>query len=282
MADQTDVANALVALAAATIYPNGTSQPSAAGVPAKIYQGWPDPVQLEIDLSGQVGTRTAHVSVFPSPTAKNTTRHLASWEQITAPAPTLQAVVAGQSIALAGTVTVPQAVALIIDGKDYVYAVQAGDTLASMAGALAAAVHADQTASAAGAVITIPNADRLVARIVANGTSGKEVAREERMFTVTVWASCFDDRDPLAKLLEPVFANLDRLTMPDGSAATVRYGGSTQVDSQQKQGIYRRDITIAVDYALILLRTDTTVAIVQTRPGVVVDTTVTPLPIINT
>lgn len=280
MADQTDVANALVALAGATIYPNGTAQPSAAGVAAKIYPGWPDPVQLQDDL--QRSPRIAHVSVFPSPTAKNTTRHLASWEQITAPAPTLQTSVAGQAITLAGTVTVPQAVALIIDGKDYVYAVQVADTLATIAAALAAAVNADQPASAAGAVITIPGAERLIARIVSNGTSGKEVAREERMFTVSVWAGCFDDRDPLARLLEPVFANLDRLTMPDGSAATVRYGGSTQVDSQQKQGIYRRDITVYVDYALILLRTDTTIAIVQTHPQIVVDTTVTPLPIINT
>lgn len=277
MADQTDVADALVGIIAAAVYPNGTSQPPAGGVQAKIYQGWPNPAQLKADLAAQI----AHISVWPTPKATMTTRHAIEWKQVVAPAPTLAAAVAGTAITLSGTVTVPQAVALIVDGKDYAYGVQAGDTLASIATALAALIAANQTASAAGPVITVPGSHKLVARIVANGTSAAEVARENRVFMVTIWADCFDNREPLAKVVIPALAALTRLTLPDGTGATCDYQGSVQVDSEQKQGIFRRDISIAVDFATIQTRTDNQVGIVQTRPYIVTGATAVAQPIFN-
>ncbi|MGJ7529850.1 hypothetical protein [Variovorax sp. GB1P17] len=280
MADMTDVANALVGIIAAAVYPAGTSQPPVGGVQAKIYQGWPSPADLQADLAATPSI--AHVSVWPTDKTSVTTRRAPEWQQLIAPAPTLTATVTGATITMGGTVSIPQAVALIIDGKDYAYGVQANDTLNTIAAALAALVVVDQPASAAGAVLTIPNAHARIARIVANGTSAAEVARELRVFTVSIWANCFGNREPLAKVIGPVLAALNHLSMPDGTGATVNYAGSRQIDTEQRQGIYRRDIDLAIEYGTIVTRTDTTVEIIQTRPSVVVNSTATASPIINT
>ncbi len=61
MADLSEVGDALVAVIAQAAYPNGTAQASVGGCPILIYQGWPQPQQLEDDLrAGKV-----HISVFP-------------------------------------------------------------------------------------------------------------------------------------------------------------------------------------------------------------------------
>ncbi|MGI4776952.1 MAG: hypothetical protein ACRYGA_02345 [Janthinobacterium lividum] len=274
----TDVSAALVGILASAIYPNGTAQPPVGGVPAKIYAGWPSPAELQADLKG----KKAHVTVWATPKVRVTTRRAVAWEQLVAPVPTLAAAVAGTTVTLSGTVTLPQAVAMIVDGKDVAYGVQTGDTLASIAVALAALISASQSASAAGGVITIPGARKVVARIVANGTSAAEVARELRVFTVSVWADCFDNRDPLAKVITPALALLTRIALPDGTTASVEYAGSRQIDTEQRQGIYRREIDLSIEYATIATRSDTTVQIVQVHPAIAVNTTSTPLPIINT
>lgn len=277
MADMTDVADALVGIIEAAVYPGGTGQPPAGGVAAKIYQGWPEPQALKADLA----QRIAHVTVFPAPTVKTTTRRMPEWQQLTAPAPTLSAAAAGVTITLSGTVAMPQAVCLIVDGQDFAYGLQQGDTLASIAAALAALVNASQPASAAGAVVTIPGARRIVARVVANGTSAREVAREQRVFTVSVWADCFDHREPLARVITPPLAALTRLDMPDGTSATCEYAGSLQIDSEQMQGIFRRDISISIDYGTIETRTDNQVGIVQTHLAAQVLDVSVPLKTIN-
>lgn len=277
MADMTDVANVLVNLIAATVYPNGTGQAPAGGVQAKIYQGWPDPVKLLADLAAHI----AHITVFPTAQEKVTTRRIPEWQQVTAPAPTLTATVAGTTVTIGGTVSTPQGIDLIVDGKDYAYAVQAGDTLASIATALAALVNVNQAASAAGAVITAANSHKILARVVSSGTSAREVALEQRVFKISVWADCFDRREPLAKAITPTLLDTNHLTMPDNSSAIAWYSGSQQVDTEQKQGIYRRDINLTVEYATILTRTDTTVGIVQIHPSVIVGTGTAPLPITN-
>ena len=63
MADVTEVGQALVAVLAQAAYPNGTTQPSVGNCPILIYQGWPNPQQLEAD----VRAGKAHISVFPRP-----------------------------------------------------------------------------------------------------------------------------------------------------------------------------------------------------------------------
>ena len=81
------------------------------------------------------------------------------------------------------------------------------------------------------------------------GSSMRELRRQARTFQVTVWANCFDHRDPVAKALDSALAAISRLVLPDTSIGVLSYVNSTQDDDQQKQGVYRRDLFYAVDYA---------------------------------
>jgi len=68
MADMTDAGNALVALIAGILYPQGVAACSVTGYRLLVYQGWPEAVTLASDLAAG----TMHVSVFPKPGDKVT------------------------------------------------------------------------------------------------------------------------------------------------------------------------------------------------------------------
>ncbi len=251
MADITDVSNALVTVIAGIVYPNGTSQPSITGVPVLVYQGWPDAVQLRTDLAaGKV-----HVSVYPQPNMlRIIDSAMSDWSTPSAPVNTITLTLSGQTVTVGGTVSAPQNAALVVDGKGYVYAVQAGDTLASIATALAALVNADQTATAVGAVVTIPGAKYISPRVGGQGIAVRETRRQEQGYQITVWANCFDQRDPIAAAIDSALSGIPHLTLADQSAA-LRFKSSRQDDSQQKEGIYRRDLMYAVEFSTFASQT---------------------------
>ncbi|AVA33363.1 hypothetical protein [Cupriavidus metallidurans] len=250
MADLSDVSSALVSLIAGIAYPNGTGQPSIVGNPVLVYGGWPNPVQLIADLKAN----KIHVSVFP--TIERIVDTAASdWTVPTAPVNTITLTLSGQAVTVGGTISTPQNAALVVDSKAYVYAVQGTDTLASIATALAALVAVDQTATAAGAVVTIPNAKKISPRVGGQGTAQRETRRQERTFQISIWANCFDQRDPIAGKIDAALSNSFHLTLPDQVAA-LRYKSSRQDDDQQKERIYRRDLMYAVEYSTIATETD--------------------------
>ena len=251
MADITDVSNALVTVIAGIVYPNGTSQPSITGAPVLVYQGWPDAVQLRADLAaGKV-----HVSVFPQPNMlRIIDTAMSDWSTPSAPVNTITLTLSGQTVTVGGTVSTPQNAALVVDNKAYVYAVPAGDTLASIATALAALVNADQTATAVGAVVTIPNAKYISPRVGGQGVAVRETRRQEQGYQITVWANCFDQRDPIAAAIDSALSGIPHLTLADQSAA-LRFKNSRQDDSQQKEGIYRRDLMYAVEFSTFASQT---------------------------
>lgn len=251
MADITDVSNALVTAIAGIVYPNGTSQPSITGAPVLVYQGWPDAVQLRTDLAaGKV-----HVSVFPQPNMLRVVDSaMSDWSTPSAPANTITLTLSGQTVTVGGTVSTPQNAALVVDNRAYVYAVQAGDTLASIAAALASLVNADQTATAVGAVVTIPGAKYISPRVGGQGVAVRETRRQEQGYQITVWANCFDQRDPIASAIDSALSGIPHLTLADQSAA-LRFKNSRQDDSQQKEGIYRRDLLYAVEFSTFASQT---------------------------
>lgn len=244
MADMTDVADALVALITAAIYPSGTGSAPAGGVQCKIYQGWPEPKQLSTDLRALL----AHVSVFPTATERVTDSMNFDWLQQSIAAPTLVLTVAGNTVTVSGTVSTGQNAALLVDGLPYVYAVQAGDTLTSIATALTALVSAARTASNVGPVITIPATHSLVARIGVQGVNFRVLRRQEKVFQVTVWANSPAQRETVAKIVDPTLSGAYRTILPDGTQATVRYKSSIQDDGAQKAGIFSRHMLFAVEY----------------------------------
>ncbi|WP_353627551.1 hypothetical protein ABNQ24_12305 [Ralstonia pseudosolanacearum] len=251
MADITDVSNALVTVIAGIVYPNGTGQPSITGAPVLVYQGWPDAVQLRADLAaGKV-----HVSVYPQPNMlRIIDTAMSDWSTPSAPVNTITLTLSGQTVTVGGTVSTPQNAALVVDGRGYVYAVQATDTLAGIATALAALVNVDQTATAAGAVVTIPGAKYISPRVGGQGVAMRETRRQEQGYQITVWANCFDQRDPIAAAIDSALSGIPHLTLADQSAA-LRFKSSRQDDSQQKEGIYRRDLMYAVEFSTFASQT---------------------------
>lgn len=250
MADLSDIENALVALIAQTVYPNGTGQASAAGFPAKIYPGWPTQSQLDADLHAG----TVHVTVFPRPEERNTTRYSKDWKDLSTSTPTITLTISGQTITVGGTVpgsNNPQNVAVIANGQSFLYAVQTSDTLTSIATALATAIAAGIPGTTnTGAVITLPSDARIAAaRVGIGGTLIREVRRQERLFQITLWTDTPTHRAALAALIDPVLADTQFLTMADQTAARLIYKGSPITDGMQKSKLYRRDLLYTVEYA---------------------------------
>ncbi|MFZ6727346.1 hypothetical protein ACO0K2_17780 [Undibacterium sp. MH2W] len=81
------------------------------------------------------------------------------------------------------------------------------------------------------------------------GASILEVRRQTRKYQITVWANTPTVRDAVADIIDPQLSINNRFILPDGSQAMMVYVNSSQIDSFQKQGIYRRDLFFNVNYA---------------------------------
>jgi hypothetical protein len=256
---------------------DATKSPSITGTPIVIYPGWPQEDNLATDLANG----KTHISVFPSAQERNTTRYPEREQVVAPPSPTLTLAISGPGlvpgqkffdapgvtwdsggnydtglqnsfvVTVGGAVSVPQNVALRINGKFYVYGVQSGDTPASIASALAALVAADVAGtSVSGAVIAIGPLGRLqAARVGGFGTIAKEIRRQERVMTITVWANAPALRDQITAAVDAALAETRFLTMPDGFGARLIYKNSMVIDAQQKAGLYRRSLNYTVEYA---------------------------------
>lgn len=246
MADQTDVAQALVAAISAAVYPNGTGAPSITGVAAVIYAGWPNAATLSADLTAG----KAHVSVFPTATERVTQSASSDWmAQPIAPA-TLSLTVAANTVTVAGTPATGQNAAVLADGQPVVYAVRAGDTPTAVATGLATLLNAQRPASNVGAVVTVPGVRALVARVGVSGSNMRVLRRQEKVFQVSVWAASAAARDPLAAAIDVALAGAGRVALADGTSGTLRYRRSVQNDAMENATIFRRDILYAVEYAI--------------------------------
>ncbi|EPS1221694.1 hypothetical protein ACVBR5_000925 [Burkholderia cenocepacia] len=261
MADLSDIGNVLAGLIGGFLYPNGTAAPSAAGMPVRVYPGWPDPASLDADMA----TGAAHVSVFPHPTGRNTTRYPGDWKTTVAPTQTLAAAINGNAITISGSVATPQTVAVIANGAPFVYAVQASDTLNSIAAALATLIAAQiPGTSSAGAVITLPTSARLAAaRISATGTIARVVRSQEHSVQVTVWAPSPGARVAVATAFDALLSDMRFLSMPDGFGARFVYSNSYDTDRLAKSTAYRRDTLYSVDFATTIAQQTAQVAVEQ-------------------
>jgi hypothetical protein len=268
MADLSDVSEALVVLAAQAMYPNGTDNPSATGGAVKAFAGWPLPAQLDADFHADpVGSQ---VSVWPRDEEKNTSRYNRDWQQQDPlPAPTVTATVTGQVVTIGGTGASGQNVAVLANGGSFVYAVQGSDTPTSIATALATSIAvAIPGTTSSGTVITLPASARLAAaRVGVTSSLVRELRRQERRWQITVWAADPSMRDRIAATLDTALADLTFLTLPDGSAARIRYWGAHQVDNQQREGIYRRDLFYTVEYATTQIAAATEIVTEQINVG---------------
>jgi hypothetical protein len=95
-----------------------------------------------------------------------------------------------------------------------------------------------------------------------DGTSGVgalEVRRQSRTAQITFWAATPAHRDALAKVVDVTLAMTTRIDLVDGSRAILTAINETQIDAQQKSGIYRRDLLYSINYATTFTQAQTTI-----------------------
>jgi hypothetical protein len=248
MADQSDVEIALVALAASALYPDGTSASSVPGPDCLIYPGWPTSAALDSDLAaGRI-----NVTVFPMPEpGRNTTRYRQHWRGAAIRAG-LTASVAGVAVTFGGTANAGQLAGLLVDGASYVYRTQTGDTPEIVAAQLATSARADRIVNLAGAVLTVPGAGRITARVVADMPVVQELRRQEQGFRIACWCPTPATRDASASAIDLCLAGSQFIGLADGTEGRLRYHGSLVFDQSENVLLYRRDLIYDVEYATTL------------------------------
>ncbi|HUB10992.1 MAG TPA: hypothetical protein VMB34_03470 [Acetobacteraceae bacterium] len=244
MADQSDVEDAIVALVAAALYPDGPTSPSAPGPDCVVYRGWPNSSSLNEDLAaGRI-----NVTVFPMPEpGSNTTRYRQRW-MAPAVTPTLTASVVGSTVTISGTTQSNQMVGLLLDEMSYVYQVHPSDTPELVAAQLAVYAQADWVVNLSGASLTIRGVERIVARVVSTATATQVVRRQERGFRITCWCPTPATRDASASVIDMLLAGFRFISLADGTLGRIHYHGSLVFDQSQDALLYRRDLIYGVEY----------------------------------
>lgn len=262
MADVAEIETALVNLIAAALYPTGTANSSAIAAPASIYRGWPSAADLDADIkAGRV-----NVTVFADPgMTRNTSRYWPETEQVATVAPTITATDSGAVVTLGGTVTAGNVVGVQFGGgvlaTAYAYAALAGDTLTTVAAALAAKIPG---ATSTGPVLTMPSALDAAAVVMVPQPSATEVRRQDQGFRVSIWCSTPTQRDTVAGLIDNAFASLRDangnftrfLPIKQGEVAWIRYLRSYTVDTPTRSALWRRDLLYQIEYGTTLLELD--------------------------
>lgn len=249
MADVSEVTSAIAALAASAIYPLGNGSQSASGYTTTIAPGWPVPA----DLDAILGAGAVYVSVYPEATFKDTTRFGRLWTSSVVVTPTVTITPAKQLLTIGGAVTIGHYVSAVVLNVAASYAAQLGDTLATVATAIAAQLTAGGvSASAVGPAISVLRADvpDMAVASGAPGTAIMEVARQQQAFLTTIWAPSHAARVAAALLLTPLFSSTDWL----GPFADTTQGKLTQRqirldDSGAARNEYRLDLSFWVEYA---------------------------------
>lgn len=268
MADQLDISNALVGLIAGVIYPNGTGQPAGQGVAAQVFAGWPSPD----NLATQIAAGNACVWVYARPEVKETTRFPYQWQTQSITPATITAVASGNTVTIGGAMPSPFTAHNIIvelGGQAFNYAVQATDTLTTIAAALASQIAAAFPGTAStGPVITLATGAIPAARVGTTGQAILEVGRFEQQFQIVVAANSPTNRALLASAIMPILMVSSWLTMPDGTSARLRVKSPVDYDTDQKLGIYRRDIRVTVEYAVTQVQVAATVEAVNVTTAI--------------
>ncbi|MBV9784784.1 MAG: hypothetical protein JO264_13325 [Acidisphaera sp.] len=244
MADQSDVENALAALVSAALYPTATG----AGTLYRVYRGWPNAAALDADLAAGV----LNVSIYPADDERNTTRYFDQWIVPVTVTATLSASVSGNVVSFAGTAGAGQLAGVLADNAGYVYRTQAGDTPALVAANLAVLIRADRIATLSGVTVTVPGAERLVGRVVADQDGLQQTRRQMQGFRISIWCPDYATRDATATAIDVALSQQRFITLADGSRGQLIFQRSQVVDRAEDAGLFRRDLLYSVEYPTTL------------------------------
>lgn len=253
MADLGDMMMTIAQNLVTPIYPNGTGNPSIINADVRIEQGWPIRSQLDVDLQNG----RAHVSVFPMGQPRDVTKFERSYESLTLTPATIFPVVENNTVMITGTISMPQAVMVIANNIGYSYGIQTGDTLATIATALAILIP---NATAVENVITIENVYSLLARTANPYTASQEIGRQDQMMMITIWVNNPADRTTLASAIDIYMRENYRIVLNDGYFAQVFYNTTNLIDDLEQSLVYRRDLIYKIQYATTVANDFTSIA----------------------
>jgi hypothetical protein len=266
MADLSDVTRMLEQLATSAVYPNGISQPSVAGIDCRIYEGWPIPTQLTLDVAGEMmsgtppvpvprpGGKVANVSIYAMPgAAANVFQILDDTYTIVDPNYGLAApTISGNEITVTGAPVVGEYLTIILDNMNVASSSQ--PTLVAILNDLVAQINAFgiYTATTDGVdSITITGWAYLTVRQGSVGTLAKVTHRQRQGVMVTVWAPDHVSRTALAAAIDVFIKENLVVSLPDTSQCVLTYNRTSLSDEMQAQTIYRRDLIYEAEYATL-------------------------------
>lgn len=242
MADLSDVLNTLVTMVGSAVYPNGTSQPSVAGVDVSIFPGWP--VRNKLDDEMKAGR--AMVSVYPTNKEKDVTKFQRVFQQVSVTPETIIGTVVGNVVTLSGTVTVPQSVMIVVDGVGYSYQALVTDTLTDIVIGLSLLIPGSVPS---GTSLTVSYNNTLFVKIITQSVTAEELGRRERVFQISCWCPTPAIRSLLAPTIDIYFQMNYRFVLSDGFYCHMWYDHTNETDDLEIPLIYRRDLFFRVQYA---------------------------------
>jgi hypothetical protein len=217
MATLLQVLQTLTSLATTACYPNGTSMPSVTGKEIILNSGFVIRSQQDFDINAGY----SNVYVYPTPRARQVTKFERDFQPITLSAATLILTIntVALTVTITGTVSVPQAVMIIVNGIGYGYLVQVSDTLNTIATNTAALIPG---ATATGNVINLSgDIYSLTGSIATNYTAAEELGRVERVFNIFVASPNYVDRSTILDAIDVYLRQQYRVTLPDNFVGMV-------------------------------------------------------------
>lgn len=266
MADLSDITTYIENAATAAVYPNGTLQPSVAAMDVRIFEGWPLPDQLDLDMAGKtlvgippVPTARANgplsnVSIFPMQGATATPYQILD-NTIIISEPTfgisIISIINGV-ITASGSPNLGEYLTVIAD-KTYAYSHTGASTTAILA-----ALAADFSANYPGVdstptTLTVPGTFSFIIRQGGIGQLGKVTHRQKQSIMISVWSPNHRARTTLAAAIDNLLKQRNVITLSDTSQAVITYNRTNVIDDHQVATIYRRDLIYDVEYATLFL-----------------------------
>jgi len=255
MASLSDVQNAMVNVIAPAMYPNGTSNPSIAGVPIYVAPG----DFLKQDLDAGLNAGNIYIAVFAvNGMTRPTTRFQRLFVEPKINNPGLILTVEANTVIVTGTIVANEAAMVIVDGVGYSVKVLVGSTVNSIASALAALIP---SASSLNNIVTISNTYDIVARVSVQGTSREILYSREGVFRARVITPSHDQRELVGDAMEIAFGlNGYYMPMPDGLSASIRPNRVMEVNPYELDNAFLRDYLFLVEYHTTYVGTFQTVA----------------------
>lgn len=253
MADTSDVEAAIAAQIVSVIAAHGY----LGSTPVNVQRGWP----TEADVRSAVSQGIVMIRVHAiGGMSRDMTRFPRDWYEPGSAAVTLTASLSGTVITFGGTPAAGQQVGIVCQGAGYTYSVTSTDTLTTIASALAAAIPG---ATSSGAVLTLPGTGNPpTVSVGQSGTAQVETWRAQQVFVVPVWAPTAALRDALFEAILPAVSLTYRMTLPDGTIATLMEAQASGPDDRPSRAQeWRRDLRLSYDWPVISAQTVPEVAV---------------------